>query len=610
MAVNLARTAGVVGRGAVPDLVRAGVTGVALFGVGGFGLTRLLLPAGLRRYEPLWVLPIGACAVALAMTVLGYARIPFPAALALVVAGGVGLAVVAMRRDGSPAITRQAARCAAWPVYVALLLACVSLIPLFRAGFVTVEGQGQDAHLAVGTAEFLQHHGPTEIAPEEPVDRVPLVWRSKPPIYYALGAHAYLAGLDVFQTISTQAAILLALAALGFFVLARELLRAPPWLALVAMALAGLDRMVLHTVMHPYFNQTWGLMTLPFAIVLAWWAVQERTRGGLALLALFLAVGAFAYPLLLPIPLLALVVFLWPERRRLDPRRLYRSRRSLLWMVPLAAALLVPVGGVLEKAASAYNVVFDPTKSLRTWGGDLETFFEEAWFFGIDSGVVLALAAPFLVYGAWLALREVPPRMRKGFVAIFLFALVFAIEFRLRDYGYYFHFKVLAFVAPVALVVAAVGLGRLARPWWLGPAACALLLFSALGSANAELGRTFDQLPRFVLELRSLDRDVPPGKSILIDVDPQEQNWIAYMLHERPLCSRRPLTGTSYPHVQRSRKADYILIKDDAPRPADAVGLPLRHLDAFILYRASPSIPGVDRCSRRMVQTVTTVDAG
>src|SRR4029077_13811888 len=130
-----------------------------------------------------------------------------------------------------------------------------------------------------------------------------------------------------------------------FFLLARELLGAGTAAAIAAMALVGLDRMVLHTVMHPYFNQTWGFFTLPFALVLSWWAVRERTRGGLALLALFLAIAAFAYPLALRIPLAALAVFLWPERRRLSPRRVYHGRRSLLWMGPLGGVVLWAVAG-------------------------------------------------------------------------------------------------------------------------------------------------------------------------------------------------------------------------------------------------------------------------
>lgn len=583
-----------------------------LFGVCGFGVTRLWLPPGLRRHEVLWVLPVGACVCALAMTVLGFAYVPFALNLGLTLAGGVVLGIVAWRRttgDPSRPGLVPALRGQAWPFWMALLLACVALIPLFRAGFATVGGEGQDAHLAVGSAIFLQHHHPTAVAPEEPVDRMPLVWRSKQPIYYALGATASLAGLEVFQTISTLAAVLLALSALGFYLFTREVLGAPRWVGLAAMGLVGLDRMVLHTVMHPYFNQTWGFFAMPFAFVLAWWVVRERTRGGLALLAAFTAVLAFAYPLALPIPLIPIVVLLWPERRRLRPwlRGLWKGPRSLLWMVPAGLVALVPVRGVLEKGASAYNVVFNPTRTLRNWGGDLEGYFPEPWFLGMEEWWFFLAALPLLAWGVWLAVRELPRGLRNGLLGVIAFAIVFGVWFRIREYGFYFHFKTLAFIAPIALALAVVGLARVTRPRWLGPAAAVVLGLSAFGSANEELAVTFDQLPKHVLALRSIDDALPPGQSIRLDIDPQEQNWVAFMLHGQPLCSQRPLLNTSYPHVPISRKARWILTKNDAPRPADAVGGPVRQLQAFTLWRQRPDVPGRSRCSQRMVQTIERV---
>ena len=589
-----------VGWRALPELLAVSAAAVGLFAVGGLGLTRWLLPADQRRHELLWVLPVGACAVALALTVLGFARVPFKVSLGVVIALGVCGAVVAYRRrPGAPAV-----RCFAWPAYVAVLLAAVSLIPLFRAGFVTVEGQGQDAHLAVGTAQFLQKHPPTAVAIEEPVDRVPLVWRSKQPIYYALAAVATLSGQEVFETISALAAVMLALACLGFFLLARELLRAPPWAALCGMGLVGLNPMVLHTVMHPYFNQTWGFFAMPFAVVLAPLAAAERrTPGTLALLALFLAVCGFAYPLALPLPLLVLAVVLWPERGALSPRRLYRGRRSLLWLVPLGAVLIVPILGVIEKATSAFNVVFDPGRSLKSWGGDVFDYFPEAQFLGVHEWGLLVVAAPLLAWGAFVALRAAPRRIRLALIALFVFAIVFAIEFRLRKYGYYFHFKTLAFAAPVLLVTAAAGFARVRRGWI---AVVVLLLFANNAGSN-EIGQTFDELPRTTLQLREINASLPADSSIRIDVVATEQNWIAYMLHAHPLCSRHPLLNTSYPHVPISRKADYIVTPVGARVPADALAPPVRRLDGFTLYRMKPSVVGPENCSRRMVQTVTSV---
>jgi len=600
IAIDLAARNGVVGWRALPDLLAVAIAAVGLFAVGGLGLTRLLLPADQRRHELLWALPIGACAIALGLTVLGFAQVPFKVSLGVVIALGTAVGVLAYRRHpGVPVV-----RCAVWPAYIAVIVTAVALIPLFRAGFVTVEGQGQDAHLAVGTAQFLQKHPPTAVAIEEPVDRVPLVWRSKQPIYYALAAVATLSGREVFETISALAAVMLALACLGFFLFARELLRAPPWAGLAGMGLVGLNPMVLHTVMHPYFNQTWGFFAMPFAMVLAPYATQGRRSGAsVALLALFLAVCGFAYPLALPLPLLVLAVVLWPERRSLSPERFYRGRRSLRWLIPLGLILIVPIFGVLEKSLSAFAVVFDPAHSLKTWGGDVFDYFPEPQFLGVHQWSQLIVAVPLLAWGALEALRATPPRIRLALIALFAFAVVFAIDFRLRRYGYYFHFKTLAFAAPVLVVTAAAGFARIRRGW----IAVVFLLMLVNTAGSSEIGGTFDELPRTTLQLRDINAALPAARSIRIDIPPTEQNWIAYMLHAHPLCSQHPLLNTSYPHVQISRKADYIVTKIEARVPADALTPAVRRLDGFALYREKPSVPGPENCSQAMVQTVTSV---
>jgi hypothetical protein len=356
--------------------------------------------------------------------------------------------------------------------------------------------------------------------------------------------------------------------------------------------------------MHPYFNQTWGFFAMPFAVVLAPLAAAGRRKpGSLALLALFLVVCGFAYPLALPLPLLVLAVVLWPERRALAPRRLYRGRRSLLWLVPLALVLIVPIAGVIEKSTSAFNVVFNPARSLKSWGGDVFDYFPEAQFLGAHQWAQLVVVAPLLAWGAFVALRAAPRRIRLALIALFAFAVVFAIEFRLRKYGYYFHFKTLAFAVPVLLVTAAAGFGRVRRGWIL----VVVLLLLANNAGSSEIGGTFDELPRSTLQLRVINASLPADQSIRIDIVPTEQNWIAYMLHAHPLCSQHPLLNTSYPHVRISRKADYIVAPVGKPAPADALTPPVRRLDAFVLYRMKPTVPGPENCSRAMVQTVTSV---
>jgi hypothetical protein len=81
------------------------------------------------------------------------------------------------------------------------------------------------------------------------------------------------------------------------------------------------------------------------------------------------------------------------------------------------------------------------------------------------------------------------------------------------------------------------------------------------------------------------------------------------MLHEHPLCSQRPLTGTSYPHVPLSRAADYVLVRY-LRRPFDAVGGPVLRNGEYTLYRLRDDLPGPNRCSQRMVQTVKVIERG
>ena len=592
-----------IGKAAVGPLLHISVVTLLLFFVGGFGLTRLLLPDGLRRHELLWVCPVGAMAVALSMTVLGFAAVPFDFNLGITLAAGVVLAVIALRRR--PLDARGYVRGAGWPLYIAALVAAVALVPLFRAGFVTVEGQGQDAHLAVGTAMFLQHHYPLSTHVEDPVDKVPLVWRSKQPIYYALGAAARLSGKEVYATISAVEAVLLALACLGFFLIARELAGAPRWAATGAIALVGLDRMVLHTVMHPYFNQTWAFVAMPFALVLGWWAITERTRGGLALLAIFLAVLAFAYPLALPIPLLALVVLAWADRRAVwrSVRRSYRGRRSLLWMLPLALLLIRPITGVWEKMTSAVNLLAS-SRPLSDWGGDLVNWYPEPWFLGAATWGALIFVGPLLIWLGWRALVAMHPRLRAALLALLAFGAIFAVYFRIRDFGWYFHFKTLAFIAPLLLALAAAGAARVPRR--IGAVALIVLLGAGIANARREVNTTFDELPKWILALRDVDAALPPGQSIRLDVDAQAQNWVAFWLHGQPLCSQHPLLHTSYPHVPTSRKADYILTPIAARKPADA-SAEVMTAGGFRLWRQQASVPGAENCSQRMVQTVTAV---
>jgi hypothetical protein len=620
IALGLAQYAGVVGRGATGSVLHVTLAIAALFGVVGAGPTRLLLPARLRRHEALWVLPVGAAGTALELALLAYATVPFDFALGIVVLASIGLAVFAWRRDPGLRSRHAPSDAASWrtiavPLVLACLIGAIALLPMFRGGFVTVIGNGSDAHLAVGTAQFLQKNGPKDVDVNQAVDRVPLVWRSKPPIYLAFAAVSRVAGMQPYAVIATLSAALLAFAALGFWLLARELLGAGPWGAAVAMGLVGMNRIELFTGMHPYFNQTWGYMATPFAIVLAWYAVRQRTPGGVLLLAAFLGVVAFAYPLALPVPLIAAIIFAAAERRRRGlsllriPR--LRNKKQLLWIVPLFLLLISALQGVLEKTAASTRVLA-PGYSLVNWGGDLTHFFPERFFLGLDQADGAVFAVPLIVIGLVIALRHAPRDVRWGLGGVVAFGVLAALFFRPREYGWYFHFKALAFVAPLVVTAAAVGLSKL-RWQWVSVLALLLLVGTTRNGAAHEIGTTFDQLPKSILELKQVGARLPDDASVRLDIPADGRMlWAGNMLSDQPLCSQRPLLNTSYPHVPVSRQADYVLVDDTWRKPFDAVGPPVMTLDRYQLFKLKRNLDPAhgDRCSREMVLTVKKLYAG
>ena len=110
--------------------------------------------------------------------------------------------------------------------------------------------------------------------------------------------------------------------------------------------------------------------------------------------------------------------------------------------------------------------------------------------------------------------------------------------------------------------------------------------------AAQEIGTTFDQLPKSMLELKQVDALLPPDASVRLDMPADGRKlWAGIILSGQPLCSQRPLLETSYPHVPVSRAADYVLVDDDWRKPFDAVGPPVLTLDRYVLYRCAPACP-------------------
>lgn len=645
--------AGVLGYAVAGEVARTAITTVLLFAVCGYAPARLLLPATLRHELALFVLPIGAACSALELTALGLIRVPLPIALGVVLgASAVAGAALALRdlrarraahRDAGAGSAQGAAGAAApraslahrlvpllLPLALAALAASLALIPVFRTGFATVIGQNGDAVMAVGTAELLRSAPPTAVEPALPVDEVPIVWRSKLPIYYVLAGAAELTGQTAVAAFATVSAVLLGLVALGLFLLARHLFAASLGAAAAVAFLVPLDRMVLHLAIHPFYNQLWGLLTLPFTLLFGWRFLERPSRRTLAPLALFALLGVFAYPLLLPFPALFLGVVAWLAWRRAkaEGRRpgwiaaLGLPRvRAHPFAYAIVGALSLPVvavlvRGVIEKTWSAGAVVL-PGGDLSGWSGPALPYLPFARFFGIEGSGPLAVGAvlgvlALAVLGARALRREVAVAMGVMTAG----ALGFALSFYLRGQGELFYFKILSFLGPLVLGLGVVGLWRAStrardvpRRIALGSAAGLLILALCAGTAR-ELGETYEYATAPVLELARWDERLPAGASVRIDVPPSGyQLWTWYMLDSRPVSMSAPLTGF-FPHPPRGLAGDFALTEARGPRPPDALGTPVLRNDGYAMYRlrSDPRLP--DTGSQRLVWPYTEITYG
>ena len=565
VAAYLAHDAGVGGVAAVDDVARALLATLVLFSVCGYALARLLLPESLGEWRALFILPLGAAASGLALTLLGFAAVPFKVALAVTLAAGAASALYAQRAIAPPRLRADARRQLLSVAAAAALIAAVALIPTFRSGFATVTGMASDAHQVAGSVTFIQHNYPSNRDIAYPIDEVRAIWNSKYPIFYPLAATASISGLESWEAMMSLAAVLLALTAFGLFVFARRTLGAGAGIAALAAALAVLDHQVFHVALHPYYNQLWGLMTLPFSIVLGQAWVEGGSRKTFALFTLMTAVGLFAYPLMAPFALVPVAGFWFASGRRIELRRVWRGWRSLLWIVPLGLLLLIPIRGVVQKMRDASQVLLGG-EELENWGGDLTSYPPFPEFFALPDLAVLGAAAAAVVLGlaGWLYLR-LERRWGIPLLVTLVGAIATAGYFALLDNGQYFYFKLLSFAGPFVVAAAVVALARVPlRP--LAALALAGLTTTAILGAREEIGETYDQLQPETIELREWSAKLPEGESVRLDT--RDQLWRAYMLSDRPLGAIDPIEN--FPHVPFSFDADYALTESSQRRPRDA----------------------------------------
>ena len=576
----------------MPAALRTAAAALVLFAVSGYGATRLLLPATLREHLALFVLPIGAAASMLALTLLGLLHVPLPASLAIVLAAGVALGVHARRRTPAPPRTDPVTHLAV-PLALTALVVALSLVPSFRGGFITVQGQNGDAVMAAGTAELLRHAPPTAVQPELPLDRVPLLWRSKLPIYYGLAATSELAAQPTYVAFSTMTALAVGLAALGFALFAIYGVGAPAWVGALVLFAVGLDRMVLHGALGPFYNQAWALFALPYVLLFA-------CTGAIALAAGFTALALFTYPLLLPFPAVFLGVIAWQRRGeiRVRPPRLPWWGWALI-ALPAVPVALVLVRGVVEKIVPAVDAL-RPGGDLSGWSGPALPYLPPGQFVGVEGSLIAAAILVAAVLGLRVARREVA-------IALGVLvggALLAALYLRARGQAELFYFKDLTFAGPLVLTLAVVGLAMTTRARWI---ALALLFAAVTYGTSRQVDNTFEQLTPGLLSVRDWDRELPARQSIRIDVPPSGwQLWSWYMLAGHRVSARRPLFDV-YPHPPQSRRADLVLVQRWQGRPRDAIGRPVKQNPEYLLFRLKPNLPGPDYSSRALTERITRI---
>jgi hypothetical protein len=608
----------------------AGAAGL-LFGLGGYAPARWLVTGRLREHRFLLMLPIGATVAPLELTVLGQLHVPFGISLPIVLAVGAALAVASHLVPRRLPIEDTPPPSATWgprillPFYLAALVAAISLLPAFRDGFAGIPGSNGDAILVVGSAQLLEHAPPGATRFDQPINSVPLTWRSKYPIYYALAATAKIAGQDPITAFAALSAFLYGLAALGFFLFVYVVLQGRLLAALLATFLVPLDRILVYVAIHPFYNELWAAFLLSFMLVTGWVFLERPSRRALTLFLLFSALGLFAYPLVFPFPVMFLGTKAWLQRRQRHrngtpwagwlgmlgiPRPRQRPRAWALTGLLVLPFIPLLVRGASEKFFSALAVL-PPWSDLGGWSAPGVPYIPFGRFLGLERGTIEEVICLGLVLiGLLLGLRTARRSLHWPLIALIGGGLAIGGYFWLRGQGQLFYFKDLAFTGPFILCVALVGTFRQGlnrRATVVRTVALLVVVAAFMSDADTEIDTTFQQADASMVGIRGWERLMAPGSSVRIDIPPSGVQLLgAYMLVHHPVSTLHPLYGF-LPHLPVGRRADYILSGHTLRPPADALPRPVAINAKFVLYRMRPDVPGPDLSSRRLVLSITKV---
>jgi peptidoglycan/LPS O-acetylase OafA/YrhL len=231
------------------------------------------------------------------------------------------------------------------------------------------------------------------------------------------------------------------------------------------------------------------------------------------------------------------------------------------------------------------------------------TFISPWEFFSLSSATAMWFFLAGLGLLALVALRRLPRSLGWGMLTVLVGGALLAVYFRHRSHGWYFYFKVLAFIGPLVVLLGVVGAASLRRR--AAVPVLGLMIIFAWGASDQEIQATGRQLGSPTIALQSFSRAIPTNASVRLDMWPPNQLWAAYFMAAHPLCSAHPLYASDYPRVPTSRAANYVLVHPALNEPPDAVGPPIRLNVGYGLYRLRPGIPpGPDVCSLRRVQKI------
>jgi len=345
---------------------------------------------------------------------------------------------------------------------------------------------------------------------------------------------------------------------------------------------------------------------------------------------LFAVLCLLAYPLVIPFPavfLIAAAVVVWRRRRAEGKPVRWISAleiprpgpRSWLWIpvVVVAVPVVYVLGrGFVEKTFLALQVVM-PWSSLAGWSGSALPFLPLPEFVGMPGSAVIDYAGLALVcLLAAVGISRLRSEVRWPVGAMVIATTLIGVYFRERAYGQLFYFKDLAFVGPYVLLLALVALAGLASAKALRLAAVGILgivvaLVVIPVGAGREVDVTYPQANKYVLQLRTWDRELPRGSSVLVDIFPSGwQIWASYMFVDHPLSTPTPLYGI-FPHPVIGGTARYLIALRIKPPPqAAVVGAPLLSNPEFELWRMKPTWPGRDLSVRPLIYDLTSITLG